>query len=100
MFALTEARRLIEPGTPATLKLDPLPAVRGWDEAYAGRLASRETYLEGDPVVLHAEITRRDCDRKRSQVFFVLSRQPRDDPAWNEMRRMRDTVGCDKAATR
>ncbi len=100
MFALTEARRLIEPGTPATLNLDPLPAVRGWDEAYAGRLASRETYLEGDPVVLHAEITRRDCDRKRVQVFFALSRQPRDDPAWNEMRRMRDTVGCDKAATR
>ena len=100
MFALTEGRRLIEPGTPAKVKLDPMPAVRGWDEAYAGRLVSHETSLEGEPLVMHAEITRRDCDRKRSQVFFALSRQPRDDPAWKEMRKIRDAIGCDKSATR
>jgi hypothetical protein len=100
MFALTEARRLIEPGTPATVKLDPMPAVQGWDEAYAGRLLSHETYLEGEPVVMHAEITRRNCDRKRSQVFFALSRQPRDDPAWQELRKIRAGIGCDKSATR
>ena len=100
MYALTDARRLIEPGTPAAVKLDPMPAVPGWDEAYSGRLTSHETYLEGEPVVMHAEITRRDCDRKRSQVFFALSRQPRDDPAWKEMRKIRDGIGCDKSKTR
>ena len=97
MYALTESRRLIEPGTPATLKLDPLPAVQGWDEAYAGELSSHETYLEGAPVVMHAEVTRRDCDRNRSQVFFVLSLKPRDHPEWQEMRRIRSRISCDKS---
>jgi hypothetical protein len=94
MFAVTEARRLVEPGTPAQLSLEPMPRVHGWDEAYSGTFTSHETYLEGDPVVMHAEITRRDCDAKRAQVFFVLSHSPRDDPAWADMRRLRDTVSC------
>lgn len=96
MYALTEARRLIEPGTPAYLKLAPMPPVSEWDEAYAGTLSSHETYLEGAPVVMHAEVTRRDCDRKRSQVFYALSLKPRDDPAWRDMRKNRERIACDK----
>jgi hypothetical protein len=96
MYALTEGRRLIEPGTPATLKLDPMPAVKGWDEAYIGTLNSTETYLDGAPVTMHAEVTRRDCDRSRSQVFFALSLKPRTDPEWNEMRKSRARISCDK----
>src|SRR5262252_2300583 len=38
MYAITEARRLIEPGTPAQLRLEPAAPVMGWDEAYAGTL--------------------------------------------------------------
>ena len=97
MYALTEGRRLIEPGTPATLKLDPMPPVKGWEEAYTGTLHSTETYLEGVPVTLHAEVTRRDCDRSRSQVFFALSMKPRDHPEWNEMRKSRDRISCEIA---
>jgi hypothetical protein len=97
MYALTEARRLIEPGTPATLKLEPMPAVKNWEEAYAGTLDSRETYLEGAPVTMHAEVTRRDCDRNRSQVFFALSLNPREHPDWNEMRKARERTSCDPA---
>lgn len=100
MFALTEARRLIRPGTPATLKLDPIPELKGWHEAYSGEIKSRETYLDDAPTVLHAEVTRRDCDSRRSQLVFALSRQPRDDPAWQEMRKQRDAVACDKSLTR
>lgn len=94
MYAVTEGRRLIEPGTPATLRLDPLPAIKGWDEAYAGRLESRETYLDDDPVTLHAEIVRRDCGNKRAQVFFALSVKPRTDSDWKEMRAARDRIRC------
>jgi hypothetical protein len=94
MYALTEARRLIEPGTPARLKLDPMPLVKDWEEAYAGTLSSHETYLEGAPVTLHAEVTRRDCDRNRSQVFFAVSLKPRDDPEWTAMRKARDGIRC------
>jgi hypothetical protein len=95
MYAFTEERRLIEPGTPASLKLVPMAAVEGWDEAYSGMLTSHETYLEGEPVVLHAEITRRDCDRKRSQIFYALSLKPREHPAWHDLRRNRARISCD-----
>ncbi|MGZ5067389.1 MAG: hypothetical protein ACXWG1_17475 [Usitatibacter sp.] len=94
VYAVTEARRLVEPGTPAHLQLEPMSPVRGWDESYSGTFTSRETYLEGDPAVMHAEITRRDCDSKRAQVFFVLSYSPRDDPAWDGMRKVRDAISC------
>jgi hypothetical protein len=97
MFAVTEARRLIEPGTPARLDLQPMAAVKGWDEAYSGTLASRETYLEGEPVVMYTEITRRDCDRKRAQLFFAISYSPPASPEWDEMRKTRDAVSCDKS---
>ena len=94
MYAISEARRLIEPGTPALLQLDPMPRPAGWHEAYAGTLRSRETYLEGDAVLLNAEITRRDCTPGRSQVFYVVSTKPRDHPDWEELRRARERVTC------
>ncbi|MBC8024170.1 MAG: hypothetical protein H7Y14_13680 [Burkholderiales bacterium] len=94
MFAVTEARRVIEPGTRAILDVDPIERPRGWDEAYAGTLRSRETYLGGDEVNMNVEITRRDCDRKRSQVFYLLSWKPPAHPDWSDMRKARATVSC------
>jgi hypothetical protein len=94
MFALTEARRFIEPGTPAVVDLQPMEVPRDWDEAYAATVRSRETYLEGDAVVLNAEITRRDCDRTRSQVFYALSWKPREHPDWTELRAARQRTRC------
>ncbi len=97
MYAVSEARRLIEPGTPAQVTLEPIAAVKDWDEAYSGTLVSRETYLEGAPALLHVEVTRRDCDRKRVQLFFAVSYAPPDSPEWDEMRKTRATISCDKS---
>ena len=97
MYAVTEARRLIEPGTPALVSLEPMAAVKDWDEAYSATLVSRETHLDGAPVVMHAEITRRDCDRKRAQLFFALSFVPRNDAHWDGLRRTRAAIACDKS---
>ena len=97
MYAVNEGRRLIEPGTPALVNLHPMSTVKGWDDAYCGTLVSRETYLAGEPVVMHAEITRRDCGRSRAQLFFALSYAPRDDAQWEEMRRTRSGISCDKS---
>ena len=95
MYALTEARRLIEPGTAASLRLEPGPKVRGWDEAYTGTLASTQTYIDDEPVMMQVEITRRECASNRAQVFYALSLKPRDTPAWDAMRKARDHVACD-----
>ena len=73
----------------------PSRALPAWTRS--SKRASRETYLKGDPTVLHAEITRRDCDRKRAQLFFALSYAPRDGAEWQEMRRTRAGISCDKS---
>ncbi len=94
MYAVTEARRFIEPGTPAILDIQIAEAPPQWEEAYAGTLRSRETSIGGDDVILNAEITRRDCTRTRSQVFYLLSEKPREHPDWQEMRKTRAAASC------
>jgi len=94
MFAITEGRRFIEPGTPAVVDIRPGKASSQWDDAYVGTVRSRETYLGGEAVTLNAEILRRDCTRTRSQVFYLLSTKPRDHPDWEEMRNSRAQVSC------
>ena len=59
MFAVTEGRHWIEPGTPAVVTLNRLPPVTGWDEAYTGQLRSRETALDAAALVVHVEVTKR-----------------------------------------
>jgi len=100
MFAVTEGRHWIEPGTPATVKLDRLPRVAGWDEAYAGQLRSRETALDGSPLVVHVEVTRRDCAKDRTQIFFALSLEPRTSDNWTDLRKARGSLFCDVARSR
>jgi hypothetical protein len=95
MYALTEARRFIEPGTPAVLDIDRAEPPHEWDEAYAGTLRSRESSLDGDPVLLNVEITRRDCTRARSQVFYLLSWKPREHADWDDMRKARERIRCE-----
>ena len=94
MFAVTEGRRFIEPGTPAVVDLGPMPVPKGWDDAYEGTLRSRETYLEGDEVSLNTEIVRRDCGRRKSQLFYIVSTKPREHRDWEEMRKGRDRTTC------
>jgi hypothetical protein len=94
MYALTEGRRFIEPGTPAILDMKVTAAPPEWAEAYTATLRSHETYLGGEPVTLNAEITRRDCTRSRSQVYYLVSSKPRDHPDWREMREARERITC------
>lgn len=100
MFAVTEGRHWIAPGTPATVKLDPLPRVPGWDEAYGGELRSRQTAIDGSPVVVHVEIVKRFCDKDRSQVFYALSLEPRTSDNWVDMRKARSRLYCDVARSK
>jgi hypothetical protein len=95
MFAVTEGRHGIQPGTPATVTLDRLPRVSGWDEAYGGELRSRQTALDGSPLVVHVEVMRRDCDKGRTQVFYALSLEPRTSDNWTELRKAGSRLFCD-----
>lgn len=46
-------------------------------------------------MTLNAEITRRDCGRSRSQVFYALSSKPREHGDWRALRAARDAASCD-----
>jgi hypothetical protein len=96
MYALTESRRWVEPGTPTAVKLERVARVPGWDESYVGQISTRETYLSGEPVILHAEVLRRDCDKDRVQVLYTISLSPPDSDGWKEMRQARNELKCRK----
>jgi hypothetical protein len=99
MYALTEARRFIEPGTPAMLDIDPIDPPLDWQEAYAGTLRTRGPSLQGDDVNVNVEVARRDCDRSRSQVFYMVSWKPPTHSDWNDMHAVRDRMSCDPGKT-
>lgn len=100
MFAVTEGRHWIEPGTPATVKLDPLPRLSGWDERFGGELRSRQTALDGSPLVVYVEILRRFCDKGRTQVFYALSLEPRSADNWVALRKASSGLYCDVTRNR
>ncbi|HXN16254.1 MAG TPA: hypothetical protein VN878_07735 [Usitatibacter sp.] len=97
MFALIEGRAMVTRDTPAAVKLAPMAAVTGWSEAYTGTLRTWITSPSGAALALNAEITRRDCDRNRSQVFFALSTAPPEDALWDKLRATRALISCDKS---
>src|SRR4051794_858735 len=45
LYALTESRRWIEPGTPTAVQLERIARPPEWDEAYVGKVSTSETYL-------------------------------------------------------
>ena len=95
MFAVTEGRHWIEPGTPATVKLEPLPRLTGWDERLGGELRSRQTAIDGSPLVVYVEILKRFCDKDRTQVFYALSLEPRTSDNWVSLRKASSALYCD-----
>ena len=100
MYAVTEGRHWIQPGTAAAVKLDPLPRVPGWDEAYGGELRSRETALDGSPLIVYVEIVKRFCDKDRTQLFYALSLEPRTRDNWPGLRKARANLYCDVTRSR
>ena len=100
MFAVTEGRHWIVPGTPATVKLEPLPHVNGWDERFGGELRSRQTALDGSPLVIYVEILKRFCDKDRTQVFYALSLAPRSRDNWVGLRKASSSLYCDVTRSR
>jgi len=94
MNNVANARRLdaMVPQTAAVLH--PLAVPAGWTAAYAGAIHTWNGFSKAEPLVLNAEITQRKCGTDRIQVFFALSRAPRDAAVWDSLRALRQASGC------
>ena len=94
MEAVTKARKIEDPGTVSAAALNPLATPEGWKSALSGRVWTWNGFGKGEPLVLHAEITSRDCGAERTQIFYAFSRAPRTHAAWDELRAIRKATGC------
>jgi hypothetical protein len=95
MEAVTKARRIEDPGTVSAVSLHPMAVPAGWASGSSGRVWTWNGFSKGEPLVLHAEITFRDCGADRTQVFLAFSKAPRDHAAWEDLRSIRKDTRCE-----
>lgn len=98
MELATKTRKIDDPGTVSQVSLHPMTTPRGWTSASGGRVWTWNGFSRGEPLVLNLEVTQRDCPPERTQLFFALSKAPRDRPAWEELRRIRGQTACEAPA--
>ena len=94
MEAVTKARKIPDPGTVSSVSLHPIALPAGWASGFGGRVWTWNGFAKGEPLVLNAEITARDCGPERTQVFFAFSRAARTHAAWDDLRNIRQATTC------
>ena len=94
MENVTRARKIDDPGTVSSVALHPMSAPAGWDEGLGGQLWTWNGFAKGEALVLNLEVTYRACGAERTQIFYAFSMAPRAEPAWKELRRIRDETKC------
>jgi len=94
MENVTRARKIADPGTVSSAALHPMTAPAGWAEASSGQVWTWNAFAKGEPLVLNLEVTHRACGTDRTQIFYAFSMAPRTDPAWQELRAIRDKTAC------
>jgi hypothetical protein len=87
--------RKIEPGAAATVvNFHPMRAVPEWREAYAGEIHTWNAFAKAEPLRLNVEATKRSCAGAKAQVFFAISKAPRNAAIWEELRAIRGRTAC------
>ena len=95
MEAATKARKIADPGTVSGAALHPMATPEGWKDALGGRVWTWNGFGKGEPLVLHAEVTTRDCGADRTHVFYAFSKASRSEAAaWDELRAIRKATAC------
>ena len=94
MRGVGAARNLEDAAVPAAAALHPMTAVAGWGDAYGAEIRTWNAFSKGEKLLLLGEITRRACAPGRMQIFFALSRAPREHAVWQRLRALRDATTC------
>ena len=83
----------VEPGK-TSVALHPMTALDGWAQGYGAEVRTWNAFAKGEPLLLHGEITQRDCSDGRMLIFFAFSKSPRGKPIWNGLRDARRATAC------
>ena len=95
LMAVAAQSRKIEAGAErSVVNFHPMRAVPGWSAAHAGEIHTWNGFGKGEPLVLHIEATQRSCPKGRAQIFYAVSKAPRNQPVWEELRKARDGTPC------
>ena len=85
----------IEAGRERTVvNFHPMRAVPGWRDAHAGEIHTWNGFAKGEPLVLQIEATQRSCPGGRAQVLYAVSKARRNQPVWEDLRKVRDGASC------
>ena len=94
MKNVRRARNLdVEPAR-TSAALHPMTALDDWAQAYGAEVRTWNAFAKGEPLLLHGEVSQRDCGNGRMLVFFAFSRAQRNHPIWNTLRASRRTTAC------
>jgi len=99
MKGVAPARELKTPNTPTAAALHPMTPVPGWSQAYGVQVRTWNAFSKGEPLLLHGEISQRDCGGDRMQIFFVFSKAKRDHAIWQPLRKAREATQCPAAGS-
>lgn len=94
MKGVAPARNVAAEPVAASAALHPMTGVPGWTRAYGVEVRTWNAFSKGEPLVLHGEVTHRECGAERMQVFFAFSRARRDRPIWEGLRAARQATQC------
>ncbi|HSW84220.1 MAG TPA: hypothetical protein VLH12_12125, partial [Usitatibacter sp.] len=68
-----------------------------WQQGFGVQIRTYNSFSKGEPLLLYGEVTQRKCG-ERMQIFFALSKSPRDKPIWTSLRKARSATTCQSAA--
>jgi hypothetical protein len=94
MRTAAQARNLEAPEGRSLVNFHPMRAVAAWSESYAGEIHTWNAFGKAEPLRLHVELTKRSCAGGRAQVFYAISRAPRSEPVWEDLRKSRQATNC------
>jgi hypothetical protein len=75
----------------------PMASLPDWQQGFGVQIRTYNSFSKGEPLLLYGEVTQRKCG-ERMQIFFALSKSPRDKPIWNSLRKARGATACQSAA--
>jgi hypothetical protein len=94
MNNVSRGRKLEGEPRKATAAVHPMTAVPGWSQAYGAQVRTGNAFSKNEPLLLHAEVTQRPCGPQRMQIFFAMSKAPRDRAIWEGLRAIRKATPC------
>jgi hypothetical protein len=93
MSNVARGRKIANELPKSVVAAHPLRPPREWQQGFGVDIRTYNAFSKGEPMLLRGEVTQRNCGA-RMQIFFALSRAPRDKPIWDNLRKLRAATAC------